>query len=43
MSKKTYTTYSKEFKIDAVKLVLEGGYKIKEAALRLGVPKSSFQ
>ena len=42
MSKKTYT-YSKEFKIDAVKLVLEGGYKIKESALRLGVPKSSFE
>ena len=40
MSEKTYRTYSKEFKVDAVKLVLEGKYKITEAVLRLGVPKA---
>ncbi len=30
--------YSMEFKIDAVKLVVDQGYTIKEAAERLGVP-----
>lgn len=30
-------TYSKQFKIDAVKLVTEQGYKISDAARNLGV------
>ncbi len=30
-------TYSEEFKLDAVKMVTEEGYKISEAASRLGV------
>ena len=36
-------TYTKEFKEDAVKLVLEEGYGSNEAARRLGVPSSTMR
>jgi transposase len=35
--------YSKQFKIDAVKLVTEQGYKISEAARNLGIHHSSLR
>ena len=34
-------SYSKDFKLEAVKLVVSGGYKLPEAAARLGVGKST--
>ncbi len=35
--------YSKQFKIDAVKLVTEHGYKVSEAARNLGIHHSSLR
>ena len=35
--------YSKQFKIDAVKLVTEQGYKVSEAARSLGIHHSSLR
>jgi len=35
--------YSKQFKIDAVKLVTEQGYKVSEAARNLGLHHSSLK
>ena len=35
--------YSKEFKIDAVKLINEQGYKVSEAARNLGIHHSSLR
>jgi transposase len=35
--------YSKQFKIDAVKLVAEQGYKVSEAARNLGIHHSSLR
>jgi transposase len=35
--------YSKQFKIDAVKLIIEQGYKISEAARNLGLHHSSLR
>jgi transposase len=35
--------YSKQFKIDAVKLVTEQGYKVSEAARNLGLHHSSLR
>ena len=35
--------YSKQFKIDAVKLVTEKGYKVSEAARNLGIHHSSLR
>ena len=35
--------YSKEFKIDAVKLITEQGYKVSEAARNLGIHHSSLR
>lgn len=35
--------YSKQFKIDAIKLVTEQGYKISEAARNLGIHHSSLR
>ncbi len=37
------TTYTKEFKEDAVNLVLEEGYGVNEAARRLGIPSSTIR
>ena len=42
MSKKR-KYYSKQFKIDAVKLVTEQGYKVSEAARNLGIHHSSLR
>jgi transposase len=36
-------TYTKQFKIDAVKLVTEQGYKLSEAARNLGIDPSVFR
>jgi len=35
--------YSKQFKIDAVKLITEQGYKVSEAAQNLGIHHSSIR
>jgi len=35
--------YSKQFKVDAVKLVTEQGYKVSEAARNLGIHHSSLR
>ncbi len=35
--------YSKQFKVDAVKLVTEQGYKVAEAARNLGIHHSSLR
>jgi transposase len=35
--------YSKQFKVDAVKLVTEQGYKVSEAARNLGIHPSSLR
>ena len=35
--------YSKQFKVDAVKLVTEQGYKVSEAARNLGIHNSSLR
>ena len=37
MSKKTRRKYTDEFKVEAIKLVPEQGYKITEAARNLGI------
>jgi len=37
MSKSTRTVYSEEFKIEAIKLVLEGGTTVPEVATKLGL------
>ena len=42
MSRKLRQRYTKEFKEDAVCLVLDQGYKVKEAAERLGVSVSAL-
>jgi transposase len=42
MSRKVRTIYNAEFKEDAVKLVINQGYKVEEAADRLGVSKSAL-
>ncbi|MFO8239806.1 MAG: transposase [Dissulfuribacterales bacterium] len=35
--------YSKQFKIDAVKLITEQGYKVSEASRNLGIHQSSLR
>ena len=42
MHRKAHQSYTKEFKEQAVSLVLEQGYKIVEAAERLGLSKSAL-
>ncbi len=42
MSKKKRNVYSKDFKIEAVKLVTERGYRAKAAAESLGICPSSI-
>lgn len=42
MSRKPRQSYTKEFKQDAVNLVLNQGYKVKDAAARLGVSVSAL-
>ena len=43
MSKKTNNRYSKEFRIEAVKLVVEGGVTAYEASRQLSLPKSTIE
>lgn len=40
MSKQTKRKYTQEFKQEAVKLVIEQGYKVSEAARNLGIDRS---
>ena len=40
MSERTKKKYTQEYKLDAVKLVTEQGYKISEAARNLGIGSS---
>lgn len=40
--KRRVRQYPVEFKIDAVKLVLEQGYSVREAATRLDIPANSL-
>lgn len=40
MTNRKYTYYTKEFKLEAVKLVIEQGYKQIEAADNLGIERS---
>jgi len=41
MSKRTRATFNQEFRLDVVKLVLEQGYSIREAAEAMNVGKST--
>jgi transposase len=43
MKKAPYGKYTKEFRLEAVRLVTEGGLSAGEAALRLPLPKSSLE
>ena len=40
---KKHKQYSKQFKIDAIKLVTEEGYKVAEAARNLGIHHASLR
>lgn len=42
MSRNPRKLYSREFKVEAVKLITEGGYKATEAAQRLGICPSAL-
>ena len=42
MSDQNRKHYSKDFKLEAVKLVVSGGYKLPESAARLGLGKSTL-
>ncbi len=41
MTKKTYGRYSREFRNEAVKMVVEGGLSQYKAAQQLSLPKST--
>ncbi len=43
MSQKTNNRYSKEFRIEAVKLVVEGGVSAFEASRQLSLPKFTLE
>jgi len=43
MTKSTYGRYSKEFRQEAVKLVIETGISITEAAKQLSLPKTTLE
>ena len=43
MPQKTNNRYSKEFRIEAVKLVVEGGVSAYEASRQLALPKSTLE
>jgi len=43
MEKIPYGKYSKEFRTEAVKLVIDGGLSVPEAGRRLSVPASSLR
>ena len=42
MTKQIRRNYTKEFKVEAVKLVMEGGYSLKQAADSLGISKGTL-
>ncbi|MBA8667984.1 transposase [Holosporaceae bacterium 'Namur'] len=42
MTKQTRKNYTKEFKVEALKLVTEGGYSLSQAAEGLGISKSTI-
>jgi transposase len=43
MSKRTNNRYSKEFRIEAVKMVVDGGISVYEASRQLTLPKSTLE
>lgn len=43
MNERSNGRYSKEFRIEAVKLVIEGGASASEAARQLSLPKSTLE
>ena len=43
MSKRTNNRYSKEFRIEAVKMVVDGGLSVYEASRQLTLPKSTLE
>jgi len=43
MPRKTNNRYSKEFRIEAIKLVVEGGVSAYEASRQLALPKSTLE
>jgi len=43
MSKRTNNRYSKEFRIEAVKMVVDGGVSVYEASRQLTLPKSTLE
>ena len=43
MSKRTNSRYSKEFRIEAVKMVVDGGISAYEVSRQLTVPKSTLE
>ncbi len=43
MTKRTISRYSREFRIEAVKMVVEGGISAYEASHRLSLPKSTLE
>ncbi len=43
MSKRTNNRYSKELRIEAVKVVVDGGISVYEASRQLSLPKSTLE
>ncbi|MEJ5357778.1 MAG: transposase [Desulfobacterales bacterium] len=43
MEKVPYSKYTKEFRLEAVRLIIEGGLSAGEAAMRLSIPKSTLE
>ena len=43
MSRGTYNRYSKEFRIEAVKMVVDGDMSVNEAARQLTLPNSTLE
>ena len=43
MEKVPYSKYTKEFRLEAVRLITEGGLSAGEAAMRLSLPKSTLE
>ncbi len=42
MNKRTFRTYDKEFKLNAIKLCLDGGRSCKEMSRELGIPYATL-
>jgi transposase len=43
MEKVPYSKYTREFRLEAARLVTEGGLSVGEAAMRLSLPKSTLE